>query len=261
MALLNAGFAHLNLPIRCLPLQVGKVKLFRKVIEAVKLRGVVVDDEQQAALRNVASELDADAVGVSLNPGGLPAEHAVDLLVQSDSKQWQGAHTFSPGAVAALEAALSEKGRTLDGAIVMIAGLTATSRSVARATKERGGKMIFASANKPESAKMCRMLGGRQVLPEAVYTTLHDVAVISREDSEKPDLHPGFLKAGMFVMDLTDLPRETPLTREARKRGCSVVSPQAMLIEQVRRQLRRLTNQDVPSAVLEEVMNSLLEDE
>src|SRR5262249_10163484 len=170
VALLNAGFGHLNLPIRCLPLQVGKVKLFRKVIEAVKLLGVVVEDEQQVALRNVAGELDADAIGVSLNPGGLPVEHAVDLLVQSDSKQWQGAHTFSPGAVAALEAALSEKGRSLDGTIVMIAGLTATSRSVARAIKERGGKLIFASTSKDESARMCRMLGGRQIQPEAVYT-------------------------------------------------------------------------------------------
>ena len=34
-ALLNAAFAHLNLPVRCLPLQVGNVRLFRKIIEAV----------------------------------------------------------------------------------------------------------------------------------------------------------------------------------------------------------------------------------
>src|SRR5262249_15828866 len=155
-ALLNAGFAHLNLPIRCLPLQVGNVKLFRKVIEAVKLLGVVVEDEQQDALREVASEVDSDA--------------AVDLLVQPEQKKWQGAHTCRPGAAAALEATLKEKARTLDGTIVMIAGITPVSRSVARVIKERGGKLIFASHSKDEAAKMCRMLGGRQVQMEAVYT-------------------------------------------------------------------------------------------
>jgi 3-dehydroquinate dehydratase/shikimate dehydrogenase len=261
VALLNAGLAHLNLPIRCLPLQVGILKLFRQVIETLKLVGVVVEEEQLDAVRALASGIDEDVAGVSLNPGGLPMEHAIDLLVQSDAKHWHGAHTFSPGAVAALEATLSEKERSLEGAIVMIAGLTPTSRSIARAIKERGGKLVFASLNKDESARMCRMLGGRQIQPEAVYTTLHDVVVVSREDPEKSELHPSYLKAGMFVMDLTDLPRETPLTREARKRGCSVVSPQTMLVEQVRRQLKRLTKQDVPPPVLEDVMNSLIEDE
>ena len=68
-ALLNAAFAHLNLPIRCLPLQVGNVKLFRKIIEAVKLLGVVVEEEQQDALRAVAGQLDDEARGTVLHHG------------------------------------------------------------------------------------------------------------------------------------------------------------------------------------------------
>jgi 3-dehydroquinate dehydratase/shikimate dehydrogenase len=42
-AMLNAAFAHLQLAIRCVPLQVGNVKMFRRIIEAVKLLGVVVE--------------------------------------------------------------------------------------------------------------------------------------------------------------------------------------------------------------------------
>src|SRR5262245_54110527 len=97
-ALLNAAFAHVNQPVRCLPLQVGKLKMFRKIIEAVKLLGVVVEPDQQDALREVASEVDADVKGVQLNAGGLPVEHAVDLLVQPEAKKWVGAQTFAAGA-------------------------------------------------------------------------------------------------------------------------------------------------------------------
>ncbi len=265
-ALLNAAFAHQELPNRCLPLQVGNVKLFRKIIEAVRLLGVVVEEGQQDALREVATELDADAAGVTLNPGGLPVEYSPDLLVQPEPKKWQGAHTFCPSAVAALEATLKENGKTLDGLIVMIAGLTPQSRSIARAIKERGGKLIFSGANKDEAAKYCRMLGGRHVQFEGIYSTLHDIVVVSREPGddgadESRTLLPNYLKPGMTVMDLTDLPRETDFSREARLRGCHVVSGRNMLVEQVRRQVKRLTERDVPVDILEAAMAGLVEED
>ena len=59
MAALNAAFAHCNLPARCLPLGVGSMRLFRKVMEAVKLAAVVVDEEHQHAILEIAAERDA----------------------------------------------------------------------------------------------------------------------------------------------------------------------------------------------------------
>src|SRR5215469_12630243 len=50
VAALNAVFAHLQLPARCLPLGVGDVRLFGKVIEAVKLAGAVIDDEHRQSI-------------------------------------------------------------------------------------------------------------------------------------------------------------------------------------------------------------------
>jgi 3-dehydroquinate dehydratase/shikimate dehydrogenase len=266
IAMLNAAFAKLELPIRCLSLQVGNAKMFRRIIEAVRLLGVVVEDEQQDALREVAAEIDADATGVTLNEGGLSVEHAIDLLVQPEAKKWQGAHTFSPGAAAALDATLKENGKALDGLIVMIAGLTPQSRSVARAIKERGGKLIFAGGSRDEAAKCCRMFGGRQVQFEGVYSTLHDVVVVSREigddgGDEKRTLLPNYLRPGMTVMDLTDLPAETTFTREARLRGCHVVSPQRLLNEQVRGQVKRLTGQEVSATVLEDAIVGLVDED
>ncbi len=266
VAMLNAAFAKLELPIRCLPLQVGDAKLFRKVIEAVRLLGVVVEEEQQDSLRDLASEIDPDVIGVTLNEGGMPVEHAVDLLVQPEQKKWQGAHTFSPGAVAALDATLKLNGKSLDGVIVMIAGLTPQSRSLARAIKERGGKLIFAGGNRDEAARCCRMLGGRQVQFEAVYSTLHDVVVVSREagddgSDDKRNLLPTYLRPGMTVVDLTDLSGETDFAREAKSRGCHVVSSRALLVEQARGQVRRLTGKEVSAATLQEAVADLVDED
>jgi 3-dehydroquinate dehydratase / shikimate dehydrogenase len=262
-ALLNAAFADLNQPIRCLPLQVGNLKMFRKIIEAVKLLGVVVEPDQQDSLREVASEVDDDVKGAQLNAGGLPVEHAVDLLVHPEAKKWVGVQTFAKGAVVALESTLKTAGKSLDSVIVMFAGLSPTARSLARAIKERGAKMIFAGHHRDEPAKFCRMLGGRQIQFEAVYSTLHDVVIICPEpgaDEEKP-LLPSYLKAGMAVMDLTDIPSETTFLREAAQRGCVVVDPAGLLIEQVRCQVKRLTQLDVPAEHLQQILSGLVEKE
>ena len=64
-----------------------------------------------------------------LNEGAIPVECAADLLVQHESKQWLGAHTFGRAAVAALDATLKAKDRTIANSIVMVTGLSATARS------------------------------------------------------------------------------------------------------------------------------------
>src|SRR5262249_4026290 len=46
---LNAALAHLNLPARCWPLAMGSPGLFRKIIDAVKLAAIVVDDAHEGA--------------------------------------------------------------------------------------------------------------------------------------------------------------------------------------------------------------------
>ncbi|HEV3146141.1 MAG TPA: type I 3-dehydroquinate dehydratase [Gemmataceae bacterium] len=268
-ALLNAAFAQAGLPLRCLPLQVGNVKLFRKVMEAVKLLGVVIEEDQQDALREIVAVLDANAEGAILNQGGMPVELAVDLLVKEQDKQWHGASTFTNGAVSMLEATLQANGKTLDGAMVMMAGLDSTARSLARGIKERGGKLIFAGHNRDDGVRFSRQFGGRHVGFEGIYSIMHDVLVVcglpSRTgkgvDDSDGALHPGYLKAGMTVMDVTGIPRKTPFLSEAQARGCAVVSPRDLLIEQVRAQVKRLTELDVRRTLLEKTLDALIEEE
>src|SRR5262249_27046938 len=96
---LNAAFAQFGLPARCLPLGVGSLRLFGKVIDAVKLAGVVVDAEHQAALLSVA--------GGGLDESAQQAQ-AVDLLLHKGDG-WLGHFTLARAARAALEETLRAK--------------------------------------------------------------------------------------------------------------------------------------------------------
>src|SRR5438132_2224366 len=53
---LNAGLSHLGLDQRCLPLGVGSIDLFRKIMDAVKVAGVVVGEEHRELVMEIATE-------------------------------------------------------------------------------------------------------------------------------------------------------------------------------------------------------------
>jgi shikimate 5-dehydrogenase len=62
-------------------------------------------------------------------------------------------------------------------------------------------------------------------------------------------LHPGYLKSGMTVVDLTADVRSSRFLQEAEARGCGIVSPGRLLIEQVREHVRKLGG-ETPAEVL-----------
>ena len=112
-AALNAAFAHLDMPIRCLPMGVGSVRLFRKVSEAVKLAGAVIDSEHRGAIMEM---------GASLAPSAARTQSA-DLLLYKDNV-WHAHDTQISATVAALESALASRtpsDKPLRGRIVAIA--------------------------------------------------------------------------------------------------------------------------------------------
>ena len=249
VAALNAALAHFQMPARCLPMGVGSVKVFRKIMEAVKLAGVVIDEEHRRSLRELAEELDESAVQTG----------AVDMLLLSKKDKWHGFNTQARGAVAALEAVMKAKTgkeNPLNGRIVMIAGINATARTMALGVQQRGGAVIFASHDRNKVKELAVELQCRHVLFDAIYSTMHDVLIVCDEEKEQAPrkegstIHPGYLKAGMTVMDLTATVGKSALLREAESRGCAIVSPKQVLLDHLATQAKMLTGKDVPREVL-----------
>jgi 3-dehydroquinate dehydratase/shikimate dehydrogenase len=285
VGLLNAAMQHLNLSARCLPLGVGSSRLFRKVMEAVHLAAVVVDEPNRHALLDIPGELD---------PAARQTE-AVDLLVHQEHK-WHGYNLTCRGAVAALEATLRQSSypvanapgseKPLEGRTVMIVGVNAAARSLAYGIKKRGGALIIASHDRQAAHALAQKLDCRFVQFEALYSTMHEILVVC--DDERGAVHPGqeraahagsgssastthhssltgvhsgYLRQGMTVMDLTALPRRSVLLQEAQARECRVVEPRQILLELASWQTHLIAGQDMPREPLEKALGELIEEE
>jgi 3-dehydroquinate dehydratase / shikimate dehydrogenase len=245
--LLNAAFARAGLPHRALPIRMGDRKLFRKVADAVRLQAVLLDESAHEGLHEIA-RLDESARAPVL---------AADGLAPSEG-EWLAFNALGPAAVAAVQAALRERDpdATLKGRVVVLARCGPLTRMLAQPLKSAGASLVWASRDRSAVQAASQAFGGRQVLWEAVYATSHDVLVIGRdgakaEDENELPFHPGYLKPGMTVVDLTAGDRPSRFQREARSRGCALVTPGRLLVEQVREHARRL-GADVPAAALAE---------
>jgi 3-dehydroquinate dehydratase/shikimate dehydrogenase len=247
VALLNAAFASLGQAVRCLPIEIGDVRLFRKVLEVVKAGSAVIDPQHESAVREVVDELKPSAQVA----GG------ADFLSHHEGG-WQGHHLLSRAAQAALEECLRARSPAempLHGRTVMIVGLNGMARVLAVRVHQSGGIPILAGSDKYAGLELAKTVGCRFVLVEAIYSTLHDV-LVRCDDTE---LHPGYLKPGMTVLDLTALPRASALLGAAQDRGCHVVRPQQVLVELAARQARAITGQEVPRDVLLQALQGVLD--
>jgi 3-dehydroquinate dehydratase/shikimate dehydrogenase len=262
VALLNTAFAQLQLPTRCLPLEVGSTRVFRKVLEAVKLPSAVIDEEHRSIIPEIATELEPRAQQAG----------AVDVIAHR-ADRWHGFHLLDRAAVAALEQTLQAKmpaEKPLAGRTVMLAGINGTTRVLGQRIQKHGGIPIIASRHRQAAQDLAQELQCRQVQFEAVYTTLHDVLVVCCDEpltgqasaSRRPaGLHTGYLRAGMAVMDLTALTLKSELLREAEQRGCAVVPPGQVLLEQVLRQVKLITGEEAPRQRLQELLAEMLPDD
>lgn len=256
-AALNAAFVHASLPARCLPLGVGNMRLFGKVIDAVKLAAVVVDEVHRRAILGIAKELDASA----------EQSKTADLILRKGEK-WHATDTSSSAILNALESAARTKhpGDTpLKGRFVMIVGANDAALTMATELNKRGAALIIASHDKAAAQRIASQAEARVIQFEALYTTMHDIVVVCDDEAEQTrgtsSLHTGYLRPGMTVLDLTAAVRSTKFVREAIARGCAVVTPQGLWLDQVAAQAKVLTGKDVPHKVLQDAVPWLTEDE
>lgn len=255
VASVNAVLKHFAMPVRCLPLPMGKVALFQKIIDATKLAAVVIDPQHRGPILEITDETE-DAAKES---------GAADLIIRTEEK-WHGYNTLWSAAVSALETALRSKSTAenpIEGRVVMIVGTNALARTMTYGIKKRGGVPIIASRDPGAAQMAAQQFQCRHVLFEAIYSTMHDILIVCSEEKEKLrdkarsgeiGVHGSYLKPGMGVMDLTAMPRTTRLLDDAEVRGCVTVSPKQVLLGQLELQVRLLTGKDAPRELLENVL-------
>ncbi|HZZ81906.1 MAG TPA: type I 3-dehydroquinate dehydratase [Gemmataceae bacterium] len=246
VAALNAVFAELKLGFRCLPLGVGNLKTFRKIMDAAKLAGVVISAEYQSSILEIQPELHGIA----------RQTHAADLIIHKDNA-WHALHTSAQAWMDSLKNVLSKRyppDNPFKDRFVLIAGVTGAANVFASQVQRLGGNAIIASNDKKLGPLIAHAAGCRYVGFEALYNTMHDVLVVCDEEKDakgKGGIHSGYLRQGMTVMDLTAGARDSKLLHDAKERGCDIVPALDLLVDLLELQANTLTGKHVPRAIVQ----------
>src|SRR5262249_42559886 len=151
------------------------------VIDAVKLHGVTLEE-------GVCGQ--AHDVGFYDESARTPVQ-AADLLVPGGDHGWVGKNTLGHWAAAVLIDTLRrhdpEKSEPLAGRVVMFAGCGDSARMLAPTLKDQGAVLIFASKERAHAQRLAQAFGGRQIMWEGIYTTIHDVLIVTRETGSGED--------------------------------------------------------------------------
>ncbi len=262
-ALLNTALIEAGLPTRCLPLEVGDLRLFRKVLEAVKLNSVLVDEDSSEKLREMIAQYQGSADRV----------RAVDLIAQKN-EDWHGFLMRDRAVVACLNEVLKSKhgaDNSIQGRTFLIAGVNRLAQAVAGRISKNGGIVIVTDRNRNAATLLAQDLQCRVVQFEALYTTLHDVLISALPEEvrstgglatprEKP-IHVGYLKPGMCVVDLLARLQPSELLRQASKRSCLIVRPAEVLLEQVAQQAKLITGKEPTREMLKKTLAEVFQEE
>jgi len=240
---LNAAFDKLNMNTRCLPFDFKSTDQLGKMLDVLKIPAVIATPSYGRQIMPLAQKMD-ETTKLS--------NYADVLLKQPDG--WTAYNLMWKIALKELEAKLGKQGpedRPLDRRNTIILGSGGLAQALAVGVKKRNGMVSLAAGDDDEAQKVAGEVEIRHVPSAKVYDTLVDVVIttVSNLDykTKKAPINPSILRAGMGFMDVSNLPEETPLTVEARGRGCKVVEPAEVFADYVSTLFKSLTGQDIPA--------------
>ncbi len=166
---------------------------------------------------------------------------AVNTLVRTEDGGWRGENTDAPGALRALESVPELAGEGLSGQAVDVLGAGGVAHAVVAALVERGC-LVTVYNRSPERAHAlaqrlrCESKAWEQRAAGSADILINCTSVGMAPDTRSSPISADRLRRGMIVFDTIYNPAETRLLREARGRGCRVVSGIEMFVGQAAEQ-------------------------
>ncbi|REJ89080.1 MAG: type I 3-dehydroquinate dehydratase [Planctomycetota bacterium] len=239
---LNAGFTHLGMNVRCLPIEIGEIGQLRKMLDALKVRAIIAGSGMGTRLHALADEVDESD----------PRSGYTDLLLKRSSGQWRGYNSIWWSGLKALEAKLGEGGFPLERRNVLVLGTGGAARALVFACQQRKGLVSISGPRDAQAQQVANQLGCRFVPFHNVYDTLFDVVVIADPDLrcgvQQGCVNPSLFRSTMTVLDVSDPPAAHPLLEEARERECRVVEPVEVFTGQAGAQFKAITREELPAS-------------
>ncbi len=241
---LNNGFRTANLNVRCLPVQLSKGDKIEKMLDILKINGLIITKQAGVYLGGMASKLEE----VARNSGYVDV-----LLKQNDG--WAGYNTLWRCCLKVLERTIGKSSsdeRPLDRRNVLLIGSDAMTTALAHGVQLRKGVLSIASPNDEDAQQMSQMFKVRHVPWSNLYNTISDVTVVTdskiRVGSENSNISVSYLRPSMTVMDIGSIPNDSALINEARARGCNVASSADIFKEQIAGYFKTITGKEMPTS-------------
>ena len=244
--IINAGLREIEKNVRCLPIEVGEVSKLRPMLDALKIRALVIANRLSDKLLPLADAFRDDA-------------GTIDLVRKKRDDLWYGSSALTSSTIDALSAhyasgAGDNSESSLENRNVLILGAGGVAAGLARTCAALHGLVSIAAPNDTDAKSVAAELDCRFVPFHNIYNTLADVVIIADSTLQcgalKGELNPSVVKPGMLVVDSSDPPEEHPLFEEARSRGCTLIEPAQVFAGQIARQFYSITGVDLPPTAI-----------
>ncbi len=266
---LPTGFPRLNISLSAKP-SPTVARLHRAAYAAADLpltySSIAVDDFEAAVAGARALGVRGIGVGVPFKLRALAvadvvhdearAVGAVNTLVDEGGR-WEGYNVDIAGARRALAEVLA-----VAGARFAIVGAGGAARAIAQALREEGAGVAVLARDPARALAMTRALGLDAPLPFDATTDLsaYDAVVnatpVGFHDPAAVPFEAGRLAARQLLFDAVVGSTTTRLVREARERGCRVVSGPRMLVHVIAEQIALYTGARPDVGVLKRALQS-----
>ena len=239
----NRAFTHAGLNAVYLAFETDNIGAALAAVRTLGIRGVSITIPHKVAILDLVDRLDPDAQNIG----------ALNTVVNRDG-QLTGYNTDGRGAVLALAEHVD-----LDGRPVALIGAGGAARAVGYALKSAGARVIVFNRSDARGRHLAhdlevdfRPLGRFEAARCRVLVNTTPVGMTP--NTGRMPVEVCGLPASAVVMDIVYNPLETELLRQARRRGCTVISGVSMFVYQGALQFELWTGRRAPLQVMRQAV-------
>jgi 3-dehydroquinate dehydratase/shikimate dehydrogenase len=247
------GINGLYLPFR---VPRGTLPTFLKEFEALPVEGYSVTIPHKESAFAAARVKDPDSQSIQ----------AANTLV----RRADGFHAFNTDAPAAIASLLDRMPKDAEGKpvplsawTVLILGAGGVARAVAHGLNREGARLVITNRTPERAQHLAEETGQRYVVWPERHNVQCDLLVNCTSVGMHPNIdempiHGSFLKPTLMVFDTIYTPENTLLIKEARARGCQVLTGVDMFVRQAALQFELFTGEKPPlDFMLEELRKAI----
>ena len=254
----NSAFRSLGINAVYLPFRVPRAgfETFLKELDHLPVHGYSVTIPHKEHAANIAAEKDP----------AVELTQAANTLIRGEN----GFVAYNTDYQSARDSLLANlppgpdgQPSTLQGRTVLLLGAGGVARAVAHAL-HREGALVSVSNRTPErTQRLAEEVGCRAIDWAARHnvvcdTVINCTSVGMHPNMDESPIHQSLLKPGLMVMDCIYTPEQTLLVKEARNRGCHILTGVDMFVRQAALQFQLFTGKEAPLEVMRKVVRKAL---